>query len=168
MDDLIESLGKTSLFENLSTASIGKLLEIAEIRNFARGSTIMVEGQTGSTLFIMLDGTVEVSKNLIMNGVMLETENASKFFTRLDANSHAVFGEIGLLEDSKRTATVRAVTDCRVCEIKKDDFFKLAESEFEIGYRVLLNMSKIVSSRLRKADEEIIKLTTVLTVILKE
>ncbi len=63
---------------------------------------------------------------------------------------------------------MKALTDCRVCEIRKQDFFRLADSDFGIGYRVLANLAKLMSFRLRKADEDIVKLTTVLTLVLKE
>ena len=78
------------------------------------------------------------------------------------------FGEIALLEAMKRTATIKAVSDCTLYEIRKDDFLALAESNFELGYRIALNLARIVSTRLRKADDETIKLTTALSIILKQ
>ena len=120
-------------------------------------------------MYIILGGTVEVIKKLIMDGVEDEgTVERNKIFTRLDAGQHAVFGKIALLEELRRTATVRAVTRCTLYEIRKDDFLKLAEADFEFGYRILLNIARIVSARLRKANEDTIKLTTVLSMILKE
>lgn len=72
------------------------------------------------------------------------------------------------MEELKRTATIKAITNCVLYEIKKDDFLKLAEEDYELGYRILLNLARIVSARLRKADEDTIKLTTALSVILHE
>jgi CRP-like cAMP-binding protein len=68
----------------------------------------------------------------------------------------------------KRTATIKAVTDCIFYEIKKDDFLRLAREDYKLGYQILLNLARIVSARLRKADEDTIKLTTALSIILKE
>ena len=111
---------------------------------------------------------MEVVKSLIINDMDDEHMGKSKVFTRLDAKHHAVFGEIALLEEQKRTATIRALTDCLVYEIKRGDFLRLAEEDHELGYRMLLNLAKIISTRLRKADEDTIKLTTALCMILKE
>jgi CRP/FNR family transcriptional regulator, cyclic AMP receptor protein len=119
-------------------------------------------------MYIIQDGTVEVVKNLILENMDEDDADRGKVFTHLSAADHAVFGEIALLEESKRTATIRALTDCVFYEIGKDDFLLLAEKDFELGYRVLLNLSRIVSARLRKADEDTIKLTTALSIILKE
>ena len=68
----------------------------------------------------------------------------------------------------KRTATIKAVTDFIFYEIKKDDFLRLAREDCKLGYQILLNLARIVSARLRKADEDTIKLTTALSIILKE
>jgi len=86
----------------------------------------------------------------------------------LSSEDYAVFGEISLLEESKRTATIRALSDCIFYEIERSDFLKLAEEDSKLGFRVLFNIAKIVCSRLRKADENVIKLSTVLSIVLKE
>ena len=168
MEKEISLLRETELFKNLSKEQIEKVLDICHNVTFAENDMIMKEEEFGDRMYIILQGTVEVIKRLIMDGVDDEEGNEkNKVFTRLDADLHPVFGEISLLEESKRTATVRAITDCIFYEIKKEDFLRLAESDYELGYRILLNLASIVSARLRKANEDTIKLTTVLSLILK-
>jgi CRP-like cAMP-binding protein len=166
MEDYVSILQKTGIFRDLSTKQIEKVLNISHTVTFAQNEIVMKEGAVGDSLYIILEGTVEVIKQLVMNGI--DEEEKSKIFTRLDAGQHAVFGEIALLEESKRTATIKAVTDCFLYEIKKDDFLKLAQEDTELGFRILLNLARIVSTRLRKADDDTIKLTTALSIILKE
>ena len=170
MEKSIALLKETALFKNLTPTEIGKILKIAREVTFAEGDVVMKEGDFGDTLYIIEKGTVEVAKCLTMEGMDDDDSamEANKVFTRLDASQHAVFGEIALLEDTKRTATIRAVTDCVLLEIRKDDFLQLAENDNQLGYRILLNLARIVSARLRKADEDTIKLTTALSIILKE
>ena len=170
MEKHMSLLQETALFMSLSAKEIGKVLEIAREVKFAEDDIIMKEGDFGDTLYIIRKGTVEVAKCLTMEG-MEDDDRAmekNKVFTRLDESQHAVFGEIALLEDTKRTATIRAITDCICYEIRKDDFLRLAEEDNQLGYRILLNLARIVSARLRKADEDTIKLTTALSIILKE
>ena len=159
----------TELFKKLSPEQINKVLNICRTVHFFENDIIMKEGELGDRMYIILEGTVEVIKRLIMDGVD-DDEGAekNKVFTRLDASQHPVFGEIALLEELRRTATVRAITDCKLYEINKQDFLNLAESDYEFGYRILLNLARIVSARLKKANEDTIKLTTVLSIILKE
>lgn len=170
MEKSIAFLKETALFNNLTPTEIDKILKIAREVTFPEGAVVMKEGDFGDTLYIIEKGTVEVAKCLTMEGMNEDVDalEANKVFTRLDASQRAVFGEIALLEDTKRTATIRAVTDCVLLEIRKDDFLQLAEKDNQLGYRILLNLARIVSARLRKADEDTIKLTTALSIILKE
>ncbi len=169
MEDKELLLKEPEIFRNLSPDQIREILGIARRVSFPAGSVIMKEGDIGDTMYIMMEGTVEVVKSLILGDFDDEQEATSnKVFTRLDASEHAVFGEIALLEAQKRTATIKAVTDCQLYEIRKDDFLNLAEADCSLGFRILLNMARIVSTRLRKSDEETVKLTTALSIILKE
>ena len=169
MEKDIALLMETELFRDLTPEEIRNVLKIARHVEFEAEDIIMSEGDFGDTLYVILEGTVEVVKSLTM--IELDDDRGiekNKVFTRLNASQHAVFGEIALLEDMKRTATIKAVTDCIFYEIKKDDFLRLAREDYKLGYQILLNLARIVSARLRKADEDTIKLTTALSIILKE
>ena len=154
----------------MSPEQVRNFLTICRTVSFSANDIIMKEGEMGDSMYIIQQGTVEVIKRLILvDSDDDESADKNKVFTRIDATGrHPVFGEIALLQELKRTATVRAVTNCILSEIKKLDFLRLAESDFEFGYRILLKMAGIVSERLRKADEDTVKLTTVLSMILKE
>ncbi|MCX7634190.1 MAG: cyclic nucleotide-binding domain-containing protein [Syntrophales bacterium] len=169
LENDIAMLREPELFRNLSPQHIRKLLAIGRRVYFQAGDEILREGDMGDKMYIMMEGTVEVIKRLVIAGLEDDGDNGkNKVFTRLDAKDHAVFGEMALLETQKRTATVKALTDCRLYEIAKDDFLRLVEDDYELGYRITLNLARIVSARLRKADEETVKLTTALSIILKE
>ena len=168
METDISILEENILFKDLTVEQIRKVLGISRKVVFSENETIMKEGEVGDTLYMMLEGTVEVAKKLIINGMNNQVTGKDKVFTKLSAGQHAMFGEIALLEEHERTATVKAVTDCVLYEIRKDDFLKLAEEDYELGYRILLNLVRVVSSTLRKTLEDTIKLTTVLSIVLKE
>jgi len=169
MNDNVDFWKETDLFQGLAREQIGKILGISRSGSFPAGAVIMKEGEIGDSLYLMMTGTVEVVKRLVLGDFEDEQgPQEGKVFTRLSAKDHAVFGEIALLEAQKRTATVRAVTDCTLYEIRKDDFLALAEADSTLGFRLLLNLGRIVGARLRKSDEETVKLTTALSIILKE
>jgi CRP/FNR family transcriptional regulator, cyclic AMP receptor protein len=168
MEHEIALLRETDLFRDLAEEQIGKILGISRKVAFSEGQVIMREGADGDTMYIILEGTVEVVKSLVMGDPDEEADEKNKVFTRLDASGHAVFGEVGLFEAMKRTATIKTVTKCRFFEIRRSDFLRLADADHELGYRIFFNLAKIVSARLRKADEDTIKLTTALSIILRE
>jgi CRP-like cAMP-binding protein len=169
MDDDAILIREPEDFRNIPPELIRSILSIAKRVHFPAGEIIVKEGDIGETMYIMMEGTVEVIKSLVISDLDDEQdEEKNKVFTRLDARDHAVFGEISLLDAMKRTATIKSVTDCTLYEIKKDDFLVLAENNYELGFRIALNLARIIGARLRKADEETIKLTTALSFILKE
>jgi CRP-like cAMP-binding protein len=168
MDKDIAALMDIALFKNLAPEKIQSVMHILRKVTFSANEIIMREGDIGDTMYIILDGTVEIAKSLILDDADNEESGKNKVFTRLDGKQHAVFGEMALLEELRRTASVRAVTDCVMYEMKKDDFLKVAEEDHELGYRILLNLGRIVSARLRRADEDTVKLTTALSIMLHE
>ena len=168
MEKEIELLRETDIFRNLTDPQIAKLLKVSRNLTFPEDTVIMREGDEGDTMYLILEGTVEVAKSLVMEDGNEEAKETNKVFTRLDASGHTVFGEMALLEKMRRTATIKTVTKCRFYEIHRDAFLGLLDTDHEMGYRILLNMARIVSARLRKADEDTIKLTTALSIILRE
>ncbi|TFG37018.1 MAG: cyclic nucleotide-binding domain-containing protein [Syntrophobacterales bacterium] len=170
MERGIALLGETALFKSIQVEKIKKILNLCSEVRFRENEIIMKEGDIGDTVYIILEGTVEVAKNLILNGEDDE-DPGNKVFTKLKADGaeeHPVFGEIALLEESKRTATIKALTDCVFYELEKVAFVRLVEGDHELGFQIMQNLARIVSSRLRRADEDVVKLTTVLSIVLKE
>lgn len=128
---------------------------------------ILKEGEVGDTMYIIAEGTVEVSKTLVMKMAREDFQDRDKILTKLSAEDHAIFGEVALFEQNKRTATVVALTDCWLWEISKSDFLRLAEQNPRIGYKITRNIAQLLCSRLRKANEDTIKLTTALSMALR-
>ena len=168
MEQDMELLRKTEIFRNLTDPQIAAMLRISRKVTFPEGEMITREGEEGDTMYIILEGVVEVAKSLVMGEHDDEPDEKNKVFTRLDASGHAVFGEMALLETMRRTATIRTVTKCKFYEIQRDGFLAVVEGDHELGYRIFMNLARIVSARLRKADEDTIKLTTALSIILRE
>ena len=162
----IPFLKAVPILRDLDEEELGRFLKIARRVRFPRGSAILTEGQTGETMYIMEEGTVEISKILVLIQGQESTRDRDKVLTKLSADNHAIFGEVALFEQSKRTATVTALTDCVLLEISKTDFVRLAEENPRLGYKISRNVAQLLCSRLRKADEDTVKLTTALSMAL--
>lgn len=154
------------ILRDLDEEELRQVLKIARPVQFARGQVILNEGETGETMYMIAEGMVEVSKALVMMMGREDLQDRDKVLTKLSAEDHAIFGEVALFEKSKRTATVLALTDCRMLEISKPDFLRLAEENPRIGYKITRNIVQLLCSRLRKTDEDTIKLTTALSIAL--
>ena len=154
------------ILQGLDEEELRQVLKIARPVQFPRDKVILKEGETGETMYIIAEGMVEVSKTLVMMRGREDLQDRDKVLTKLSAEDHAIFGEVALFEKSKRTATVLALTDCRMLEISKPDFLRLAEENPRIGYKITRNIVQLLCSRLRKTDEDTIKLTTALSLAL--
>jgi CRP-like cAMP-binding protein len=155
------------ILRDLDESELRTFLGIAHRVQFPRGKIILKEGEVGDTMYIIAEGTVEVSKTLVMKLAREDFQDRDKILTKLSAEDHAIFGEVALFEQNKRTATVVALTDCWLWEISKSDFLRLAEQNPRIGYKITRNITQLLCSRLRKADEDTVKLTTALSMALR-
>jgi len=161
-----KSLPAVSILRDLDEGELAKVLKIARRIQIPRGKVILREGEIGETMYILEEGTVEVSKTLVLKWGAEEHRDRDKILTKLSAEDHPIFGEVALFEQNKRTATVTARTDCQLLEISKSAFLQLAEEYPSLGYKITRNIAQLLCSRLRKADEDTIKLTTALSIAL--
>lgn len=154
------------ILQDLDEDEIRQLLKIARPIRYPKGTVILKEGETGESMYILEEGMVEVSKALVMRWGREDYQDRDKILTKLSAEDHAIFGEVALFEENRRTATVVALTDSLLLEIAKADFLRLAAENPRIGYKITRNIAQLLCSRLRKADEDTIKLTTALSIAL--
>jgi MFS family permease len=100
-------LSKVPLFEALSVAAKEHLASRLGSRSVPAGATIVSEGEAAEDFFIIVDGHAEVTKR----GEHMRVEGPGEWF-----------GEIALLRDVPRTATVTARDDMELCTIRRSDF----------------------------------------------
>lgn len=125
-------------FQGLTPAEISDLLAHAEKCTFASNVVIVREGSVGNHMYVILDGEAMVSKK----GRNGETELARLF----SADS---FGEMALADNEARCATVTAISPCVLVRLTD----QIMNSRPEIGMKVYRNIARLVSARLRDADE---------------
>ena len=156
---------KIQLFNDLDEEQINKILGSCIIKNIPSGESIIREGETGTSLFILQKGVVEIYKKLTLKIGDNFIEDKERKLARLREEDGVFFGEMVFVGEKLRTATVRAVTDCSLLEIDRDKFNLLVEKDYKMGFIIMKNISEIISHRLRQANEDIIKLTTALSII---
>ncbi len=131
------------VFNGLSEQEL-KLVADASVKLGKKsGETIFKEGDSGSSLLVILDGKVKISKK-ITEGVEC---------TLLTLGRGGVFGELSVISGDHRTAGAVAVADTTMIELGRDVFKKLAEDNPELGRKLILNLLQIVSSRLNTTTE---------------
>ncbi len=109
-----------------------------ELKEFSKGDVIIEEGSHGTSAFVIKSGRVEVSELVNNRKVVLAVLGEKQ-----------IFGEMGLVEDQPRSATVTAVEDVQLTVLDRDSFNEL----FEKKPKVLLPIIKALFERLRTANK---------------
>ncbi len=165
----LKNLGNYRVFSNLSEDHLVMFRKVAEIKEFKANSMIFDEGDVGDSLYLLLDGDVEINQALTLQLGKGDYDTREKSIIRLTSDFNSCFGEMSLLgSDDKRTAGVRAISDCKMAVIMKEDLFTICEANPELGYIVMLNVAAIVTDNLIKANQNVLKLTTAFSLILEK
>lgn len=129
------------LFEGLSNEQLDKVARICTEKRLHKGQVIAQEGTRGNELFIITEGFVEV---------LIGERKASQARVVVSLGTGQIIGEMALLDQGPRSATVRATTDPTVVQvIQRNDFEELCKLDTQIGYVVMRNLAADLSFKLR-------------------
>jgi CRP/FNR family transcriptional regulator, cyclic AMP receptor protein len=128
-DTKADALGRCTLFQGLSKDERKELAKVTEDLEVDAGKVLCREGETASEFFVIVEGEADVTKD----GKHLRTLSDSEFF-----------GEIALLEDMRRTATVTAKTPLRFFVLTRQSFWSLLERQPDVERKVLRELAKRV------------------------
>jgi CRP/FNR family transcriptional regulator, cyclic AMP receptor protein len=126
----IELLKRVPLFAGCSKGELRELALVADELDLKEGRTLVREGRPGREFFVLVDGTVRVSRE----GRKLAELGAGEWF-----------GEIALLTNTPRTATVTSTSPLRVLVITDRSFRNVVERMPTIALKVLSTISERLS-----------------------
>ena len=126
-------LRKVDLFASLSNRDLERLAHSFKQSDFQEGSVIATEGQRGVGFFVIAEDTVDYSHQ----GERIGSGGPGNYF-----------GEVALIDDGPRSATVTAVTDVTAYGLTSWEFRPLVEESAGIAWELLQMMAK----RLRASE----------------
>jgi CRP/FNR family cyclic AMP-dependent transcriptional regulator len=150
--DAAERLKETTLFGGAAAdaSALRALASLCRLVHYEQGDEVIKEGEIDDRMFIVKSGTVEVRKR---------TPHGDPFtVSHLSEDGNSFFGEVGLIENERRTATVLCSTACDMYVITRTQFEGLAEEHPALALVVTREIARMLCQRLRKADEDIITL----------
>lgn len=126
-------------FPGISQLEIEELINRSQVRNYAKGIALTREGEIESKFYILLDGRVNVSKTI--------NNTEQRNLKELEAGDF--FGEMALIHNAPRAASVTALEPVTVLEIDREDFDRVLRHSSSVA----MAMVREISSRLRENDE---------------
>ena len=145
-----EILRRIPLFQHMTYKELLAILGIARGRQFEKGQGIIKEGEQGDELFVLFRGKVEVQKS----GMVI---------AQLKAGGH--FGEMGLVDQAPRSATVTAVEDTSAISVDRDSLLKLMRRDSLLAVKLLWSFVQVLSERLRNTNDALADLKSELDAV---
>jgi len=139
-----EFLEKTLLFKNLTEQELAKIDRVAASRKLKAEELVFKEGSAGDSLYIVKTGSVRVTR--------LES-GGEKVLAILREGDH--FGEIALVDNQPRSASIVANEETELIQIKDADFRKLLEEDSGLALKFYKTFAEVLASRLRNTNESL-------------
>jgi serine/threonine protein phosphatase PrpC len=136
----MEALRRIPLFRHLTYKEQMAVLSISSTRSYPAGREVVLEGEPGEDLFIVIRGRVAIEKRAVA-------------IAELTSGGH--FGEMALVENAPRSATVRALEPTRVMAIARADLMHLMKREPLLAVKMLWSFVQGLSERLRATNDEL-------------
>ncbi len=136
--ELPVGLRENPFFAGLSDAQISSMTSIAQERTFEGGDTLVRQFDKNSDMMIILRGKVAIKT---FSGDVIA-----------ELGPGGVIGEVSLVDESPRSATVIAVGHTDVALLNSDRLHNLLNSDMALKAHVMENVAKILCSRLRAAN----------------
>jgi CRP/FNR family cyclic AMP-dependent transcriptional regulator len=118
------------------------------------GEVIFREGREGDELYIIKQGSVRIVKNTL--------QNEPYTVVLLSADQNVFFGEIGLLLNDRRSATVVAEEDSTFLVTTRKKFLEFGEKEPHVALLITRQIAYILAQRLRKTNQDVVTLFSAL------
>ncbi len=136
MTTTVDTLARVPMFHALNRKALDRLDRITRERSYRAGDEIVREGDEGVGFFLITRGKVDV----VRGATHLDTLGEGDFF-----------GEMALLDNHRRSATVRATEPATCLAMLRSDFLAELRSNAEVAVEMLAYMSR----RLRELDERL-------------
>ncbi|MBK5188803.1 MAG: cyclic nucleotide-binding domain-containing protein [Gemmatimonadaceae bacterium] len=133
------------LFAALSPEEVEKIAEVCETKSYDSGAYIFREGDPGNRLFIIVEGSVRISRQIPGAG-----EEALAVLKR-----GAMFGEMAVFDRSERSTDAISHGGTTVLTISRSEFEMLLEFNRDLAFKVLWAVVRMLSGRLRSTNESL-------------
>ena len=136
-----EFLKDVNIFSHLSDEKIDEIKKYFTLREYPKGSMIILEEEYGDVVFLVKKGTVKITR--------VNDEGKEVILSLMGEND--MVGEMSVIDGESRSANVLAQENCEVYAIRSEDFLSLLKENFEISFSLMGELA----NRIRKSDQHI-------------
>lgn len=138
---LKEFISSVSIFNDLDEQTINDVEKKISVRDYPKGSMIILEEEFGDIVFLVMSGTVKITR--------VNDEGKEVILAML--GEYEIFGEMAIIDGEARSANALAQENCKLVAISSEDFMSILKDNFSVSLALMGEMAK----RLRKSDQHI-------------
>lgn len=135
-----EMLHTMPLFSRLSERELLQVMQVAEVFEYAAGEMIVRQGEAGDCMYVCLDGRLQVSSHKTIVGEVKRGEH---------------FGEMALVRNLPRSATITAIVPSELISIRREAFFELIRTEPRVAVKLLWQFLGVLAHRLERTSNDL-------------
>lgn len=143
-----EMLSRIPVFEKLEVKELRQVADIVHRRQYAKGEYVFYQGDPGLGMYVVEKGSV---------GIVVEGEDGRKKEI-IAMGDGDFFGEIALLDESPRSASVVVKEDSQLIGFFRPDLFEVIEKTPKTGLKIVMKLAEMIGERLRNMNSEFTKL----------
>jgi CRP-like cAMP-binding protein len=145
----VERLREVGLFGGLNDAALDALAHAHELVELSPGDSVFREGERGREMFVVLDGEVEMFRNVHGSEAHIASVARNDWF-----------GEMSILDNLPRPTTARVVQKVRLLRLTCQDLDSLYRRDMKAYALLVLNIAREMSRRLRTVDAALADIVT--------
>jgi CRP/FNR family transcriptional regulator, cyclic AMP receptor protein len=140
----VPMLKEIRLLQSFTESELAQLIQIGNTAAYEAHANIIIEGEMSWGLYLIMEGVVGIYKTNKLTGENYDVGQLRR---------GSFFGEMSLVDENPRSATVRALTDCQLFYISKDTFEHFLAASQDLKLRFLESCVRTIIGRLRELDE---------------
>lgn len=144
-NDMVDVLSEVPLFNGFKVQELELIASYATLTEIKKGEILFEEGDRGDYVCFVVDGKLEVVKE--------SAGGKARVLTTLSRGRS--IGEGSIVDDSPRSATVRADTNASLIILSRDAFESILDQFPEIGIKLLKGIARLLSLSLRKTSSQL-------------
>ncbi|MFH1139643.1 MAG: cyclic nucleotide-binding domain-containing protein [Pseudomonadota bacterium] len=143
--ELIDLLINIPIFDGLDSTELQITAQYMNIVKAPRGEVLFREGDKGDYVCFVAEGVLDIIK----------TSESGKHVTLSSLNKGRSIGEMAILDNFPRSASVRARGDSTLITLSRDGFNKILDDHPRIGIKILKGLARLLSLSLRKTSSRL-------------
>jgi CRP-like cAMP-binding protein len=148
LSDTMQVLVKVPIFADLEEKELIEVEKIVHRRKYKKGEPIFRMGDPGLGMYIIVEGSVEIVEEL-------DNEERKHL---ADLGDGSFFGDLALLDESPRSASAIAKSECDMIGFFRPDLVDLLYRRPQIGTKILWALARVIGERLRRTNDQLTNL----------